>query len=240
MQAPALHGWVVRDMANLEKIGVVLAPAEIVWLAGLAKDAHTPPGREPVQCHASPLVVCGTTFWPFHLRARYFFAQWCDLFDGDNLMRDGLYQYAHAHSKPGDNSLVAFATADDVANAVKTWLQGREYDTADFPAITSALYAMDHDNNEDVPPVKTKSDDGPQSYVTLEERVAYLCSLFVGTTPDYWTTGVSAIESSKLAAAMCAKDGDDAWSTSALRTRRIESYMNAVQWITRRGLAANG
>jgi hypothetical protein len=240
MEAPALHPWVYKDLARLAKVGIVPTLAESVWLANLAKAAHTPPGQEPVKCHASPIVVRGTTFYPFHLRARYFFAQWCDVFEGDQLLSDGLYQFAHAHSKPGDNSLVAFAVADEVADAVKTWLRGREYDSADFPAITSALYAMDHDDSDDVPPVKQKDDDGPQSYVTLEERVAFLCSVFIGTTPDYWTIGVSAIESSKLAAAMCAKDGEGTWATSALRTRRIESYMNAVQWITQRGLAKNG
>lgn len=238
MEAPALHAWVRDDLAKLGQVGIIATPAEVVWLSELAKAAHQSPGRELPFCLASPLKVCGTTLYPFHLRARYWFATWRDVFEGDALMQDGLYQFAHAHSKPGDKSLVDLATADEVSDAVKVWLRTREYDSLHFPAINAALFAMDQDGEEEVPAVKERAE--APVFVTLEERVANLCDLFPGTTPDYWMYDLSAVEAMKLAAAKCAADGDGVWATSALRTRRIASYMNAVQWIAKRGLAANG
>jgi hypothetical protein len=238
MQTPSLHAWVKDDLARLRKVGIEPSFAEVVWLSDLAKAAHTSPGREVIQCHAAPIKFCGAVFYPFHLRARYWYAEWRDLFDGDGLLQDGLYFFAHVHSKPGDVSLVELSTADAVQDAVKAWLRQQEFSEADSLTLAEALYRMDHGDDNPVSSPETKPDNETQSIVTLEERVAELCELFPGTTPTYWQSEISSIEGDKLAAAMIAATGDEgAWATSAIRTRKIGSYMNAVKWIMQRALS---
>ncbi len=239
MQAPALHSWVRDDLARLAKVGIVPTLAEVVWLAELAKAAHTPPGREQIQTLAAPVKFCGAVFYPAHLLARYWVAEWMDVFEGDKLIQDGIYLLAHVHSKPGDRRLTELTNADEVAEVVKAWLRKQEFGECDMERIAAALYRMDHGESDPIPhPDEVKEES--KHYVTLEERVAGLCDLFPCTTPLFWQSEISGIEAERLASAMIAQTGDSgAWANSSLRTRRIASYMNAVKWITQRSLKAN-
>jgi hypothetical protein len=234
MQAPALHAWVRDDLARLAKVGIVPTLAEVVWLAELAKAAHTPPGREVLRSVSAPLQFCGSIFYPFHLRAQYWFAEWREVFDGNQLLQDGIYLFAHVHSKPGDTMLLDLATADSVADAVKAWMKTQEFAESDLATLINSIYRMDHEE-ETIPSPDKKPNGEPQSYVTMEERVASLCDIFPSSTPQFWTSEISAVEAERLAAAMISETGENgAWATSALRTRRVANYMNAVKWIVQR------
>lgn len=240
MMAPRLHAWVYGDIARLRKAGIVPSFEDIAWLAELAKAAHTPPGREVLRSLGAPLKCFGETFYPFTLRARYWVAQWHDAFEGDAVTQDGIYLYAHVHSRPGDASLRDLATMDDVKSAVGCWLRVQEFDLRDIASVCEAVYAMDHDADEAIPepqdPKKAAAAKERPSFSTIEQRVAALCEAFEGTTPAYWTDEISAIEADKLAATRCSEDGGGAWATSKARQRRVANYMNAVKWVARNGL----
>ena len=238
MQAPALRQWLRDDIARLEAAGIVLTQAEVVWLAELEKACRTPPGREIISCRAAPLHFAGVTFWPFHNRARYWFAEWSDVFEGDKELHAGLYFFAHVHSKPGDKTVIELSSADVVESAVRDWLRNQDFSLQDYQRIADKLYEMDHPDADNVPPPKTAApDDEPRTCQTIESRCAVLCDMFQGTTPEYWMTEVSAVEAQFMAAAVASTQdvsGSSTWATSPERVQRMANYMNAVKWIALR------
>jgi hypothetical protein len=236
MNAPALHRWVCEDLARLAKAGITPTLAESVWLADLARSAHTPPGRESYVDPASPLSFCGLTYWPLTMKAMKWFQVWFEAFADQPEIQGGIYLFAHLRSKPGDMSLSEFSEMDQVARAVTDWLQNVPLRPDQFSELQRRLQAMRVD--DEVPPVpdpKHTDREEPAASMTPEERAGDLCAMFKGTSPDFWLTGISDQSATMVAASMVAREnGGGCWANSPTRTRRIASYMNAVKWIVHR------
>lgn len=237
MEAPTLHKWVVDDLARLAKAGVTPTLAESVWLAELAKAAHSPPGRESYIDPASPVVFSGLEFWPLTMLAQRWFVTWFEAFADQQDIQVGVYVFAHLHSKPGDLTLRQLSTLDTVAATVSAYLDTMPVRADQLPALQAALAGF-YPEAPDVPDPPVPGRDAQAEDVqasTPEERAGSLCALFAGTTPDFWLTGISERQAMMVAAGkVAAESADGVWANSPLRTRRIASYMNAIKWIVQR------
>jgi hypothetical protein len=240
MQAPALHSWVRDDLAKLRQVGIIATLEESVWLETLARSAHTPPGRESYVDPASPVIFAGVKFWPLTMLAMKWFQVWYEAFSDQPEVQGQVYLYAHIHSKPGDVALRELCDMDAVASAVSEWSNALPIREDQLPALQSLLQSMRDDSDVPAPPDPKKRDEPIHEGATPEEQAAALCSMFQGTTPEYWLTGISEKQAQVLAAGMVAAQsgGGGCWANSPERTRRIASYMNAVKWIKLRATGA--
>ena len=238
MLAPAIHAWAREDLAKLRAAGVRPSDDEVAWLARLAARAHEKPGRESDVDRTSPLVFCGVKFWPLTLLAETWFARWYQAFEGHAKLCVSVQLFAHAHSKPGDRCLDDLAAPNDVANAVSEWFGQLPFSDGSVADLQKRLGGMTGDA-EGVPRCDGKTAT-PAVPSTIEDKIAVLCTVFEGTTPDYWRSDVSAASAYALAAAKQARENGDAWANSPEQTRRIADYMNAIKWIAKRGTGSNG
>jgi hypothetical protein len=130
------------------------------------------------------------------------------------------------------------ADPNGIAETVAAWFERLPMREDQVIELQQRLVGMTGDS-ESVPRCGGK---GGEQHVpsTIEDKIAALCTLFQGTTPEYWRSDVSAASAYALAAAKQARENGDAWANSPERTRRIADYLNAVKWVSRRGIAANG
>jgi hypothetical protein len=236
--APQLSGKLSDSLDLIRSCGVEPTDAEIVWLAELRRRCDTPPGRESVSSCSSPVDVYGVRLWPLHLMAEAWFVDWFEAFEDDDLLRSGVYLFAHVHSKPGDRTLMEYGGYDAVKARVTEWLVSLPVPQRDLPKIMEACYALDAGNEIEVenPDKAKQADPIPRS---IEERAAELCKAFPGTTPSYWLADVSKVEIMRMAVVCSADGATGEWAKSPLRIRRIASYLSAVKIISRRGAKAD-
>jgi antibiotic biosynthesis monooxygenase (ABM) superfamily enzyme len=103
----------------------------------------------------------------------------------------------------------------------------------------AAMYALDNDEPETVEAPNKRPDAQPE-YKSLEEKVGLLCKTFPGTAPEYWKTGVSKIEATRMASAVSCSESSGAWATSEQRARLIANYLSAVKCIAFKGGRSDG
>lgn len=239
MKAPAIHAWARDDLAKLRQSGIVVNDDEVAWLSRLAARAHEAPGRPSDIDRSSPLVFAGVKFWPLTLKALTWWGRWHEAFDDMPDLAVPIYFFAHHHSKPGDRTLDDLGDPQIVSKTVLDWFNDLPFAVAQIPDLQKRL----NDMTGDIESVPRCGGDGVHaaSGSSLEAKLAALCSLYEGTTPNYWLHDVSASQAYALAAAMQARENGDEWAQSPERSRRIADYLNAVKWIARRGLEpANG
>jgi hypothetical protein len=237
--APPISARLRESLDLLSSMGVEPTVEEIVWLADLRRQADTPPGREPPAPCGTPMVFSGTKFYPLHLLAEHWFAQWYRVFEDDATMQAGVYLVAHVYSAPGDKTLEGVASLQAVADLVDSWLGKQAFRKDDISIIMSSMYSMDNDDPETVEAPNKCSDSRPE-YKSLEEKVGLLCKTFPGTTADYWKVGVSKIEATRMASAVSGSESAGAWATSEQRAKLIANYLAAVKCIAFKGGRANG
>jgi hypothetical protein len=234
VKAPAIHAWARDDLAKLRQSGLVVTDDEVAWLSRLAARAHEAPGRASDIDRTSPLVFAGAKFWPLTLKAEAWFARWYEAFDGSPHLVVALHLFAHHHSKPGDRTLDDLGDPQSVSQAALDWYSELPFALSQIPDLQQRLMDMTGDV-EGVPRCGGK-DVHAEHGSSIEAKLAALCALFEGTTPDYWLHDVSASKAYAMAAAMQARENGDEWAQSPERSRRIADYLNAIKWIARRGL----
>jgi hypothetical protein len=239
MQAPPMNRRLRETLDMLHGMGVIPSFDDVVWLAELRRKCDTPPGREPVQFSGSPVEICGTKFWPWHRAAKHWFVYWFHHFEGDSRTQADIYMVAHAYSRPGDATLLDVSDIDSVRRLLGEWDKRQTFSEREESEIMSALYDLDLDGQEIITdPHKPESQDQPHR--ALEDDVGQLCSMFKGTTPEYWKTGVSVKESNRMAAAVSGAEYAEptGWANSPIRQRHVANYLNAVKWIVTRSKKA--
>jgi hypothetical protein len=234
MLAPSIHPWAQDDLKRLRASGITPDDNEVAWLARLAARAHETPGRESDVDRTSPMVFAGVKFWPLTLKAESWFARWYSAFDGNPKVCVAIQLYAHAHSKPGDATLDDLGDPNRIADTVCDWFERLPIREDQLLELQRRIIGMTADS-ESVPKF-CGATDARVVPSTIEDRIAALCSLFEGTTPEYWRSDVSAASAYAMAAAKQARENGDAWANSPERTRRIADYLNAVKWVASRSL----
>jgi hypothetical protein len=234
MKAPSIHAWARDDLRRLRQSGLVVNDDEVAWLSRLADRAHEAPGRPSDIDRSSPLVFAGVKFWPLTLKAEAWFARWYAAWDGMTHLVVATHLFAHHHSKPGDMTLDELADPQTVSQTVLDWYSDLPFPSLSIPDLQERLIDMAGEC-ESVPKCGGEGVSASQGS-SIEAKVAALCSLYEGTTPEYWLHEVSASKAYALAAAKQAHENGDAWAQSPERSRRIADYLNAVKWIARRGL----
>jgi hypothetical protein len=237
--APPISARLRETLDLLASMGIAPTVEEVVWLAELRRQADTPPGREPPAPCGTPFVFGGAKFFPLHLLAEHWFAQWFRVFEDDATMQAGVYLVAHVYSAPGDKTLEGVASLQEVADLVDSWLSKQAFRKDDIAVIMAAMYALDNDEPETVEAPNKRPDSQPE-YKSLEEKVGLLCKTFPGTTAEYWKTGVSKIEATRMASAVSSSESSGAWATSEQRARLIANYLSAVKCIAFKGGHADG
>lgn len=228
MQAPAISPKLADTLEAFRACGVTLTDPELAWLVELRRPCDRPDDGAVAWIPGAPLEFCGYRFWPLHRRARSWFLRAYALMDDNRSDQVTAFLFAHAHSAPGDNSLLSDMTAQGIRARLRAWDDALSIPDDAFKPLCDRLRELDGDTTSDVPdPDARPRESDPIQQDPDAAFAALMCKAFPGATPEYWLSGIAEVD----ALAMLAPSTETSFADSPARNRAIHNYLNAVKWI---------
>lgn len=178
-----------QAITYLTEKGIQLSTDEVAALCKCAERVENPTGQGHL-VHVGKPVRCGSVWlYPLTIGAAMWLDSASQMFDDDHPASAYLLPFALANSRAA-LLLDELTTYSEIQGAVKSFCKRlsatkEEIESAITQIIQPDLYAeIKKAQRTELQPNAKKSYD-------VEEIVALLCRWFKGTTPDYWTWGIS-------------------------------------------------
>jgi hypothetical protein len=226
MEAPGIHPKLKAALEAFRAAGVQPSDEEIIWLAQLRQKCDRPSDGSLAWPMGAPLKAAGENWWQMHRSAEIWFDRAFKAFEGSQRGQVLAFMFAHAHSAPGDKTVLDLMAAPDARAAVTAWGDRLALHDNGFDALCDRLAALDGDGDSVPDPAKKDDDSGAQQD-TVATWAAMMCKAFPGARPDYWLTEIGASD----ARAMLAGVGSEDFAESFERTEAIRNFLKAIKWI---------
>ena len=227
---PDLSPRLQDTLAAFAASGVVLSPAEIVWLAELRRPCDKPSDGSIPWVMGAPIRDSGETFWPLHELASNWFSRAYKIVSWSDVGGIACYLFAHTRSAPGDKSLRLLSGSEEIRTTVLDWYEQSGIHQGQLAVLSGALNRLNGVDNDVPNPDATPTQDDSAPVDNSARFAAAMCHAFPGSTPEYWLTEIPSTVAVKM---LAEASGSGQFATSPERTRAISNYLTAVKTLWR-------
>lgn len=228
MVAPSLSPKLTSALEAFRAGGVSLTDEEIVWLASLRQKCDKESDGSVPWVVGAPLSFCGVEWYSLHKLAETWWLRAFSLLAGNDSDQVAVFMFAHAHSKPGDDTLRGLMDVGSIKDAVRVWSDKLPIHEAQLNELCDRLTELDGGVDTVPDPEDRDKDKDPAPLVDDScQFSATMCKAFPGVSPEYWLTGISAND----ARDMLLDVADENFATSTDRTEAIKNFLKAIKWI---------